>query len=245
MKFLLATRLRRPSPTVRLARLLVVAGPSGSGKSLFLRRLAAGKLPAEIVGALPAGAEHWPQTNGRRMVRRRLAALPAPAAEARLEGLVLHYDILRPFQTAIADYDADASLAVLGWADEVSVAMVTMPREDLAARLAARPPKRRRIGRTLARALHRVGVGTRGKRRRVYDPATEHARHRRLVALYATPGFLESWEARWNAYIAQALGDRLRIPVIRVESGGSRPNGAFHLVAAERSGTMPANESSS
>jgi hypothetical protein len=228
MHVFLSPRLHRPSPECRVGHLLVVAGPSGSGKSEFLRQLAARRLPAEIASVLPIGASSWPQTNGRRMVRGRLPPGSLWNAGGGLPGLVLHYDFLRPFETAIRDFSSDPSLGVLAWAEEASVAVVSMRGDGLAARLAARPPKRRPIGRVLARLFHRLGLRTREKRRRVYDPATEHARHRRLVELYLAPGFLEGWEARWLDYVGAALGPRLRLPIARIDSG-SAGSGGFQL----------------
>jgi hypothetical protein len=123
--------------------------------------------------------------------------------------------------------------------------MVTMPADRLAERLARRPPKPRRVQRGLARLLHRAGLPTRAKGRRVYDAATEHARHRRLVTFYASPAFLADWEGRWQAHLAATLGSRLRRPFLRIESGRPDDPDAFYLVGEGAGGTISAPASSS
>ena len=47
-------------PTTRVAQALIVAGPSGAGKTAFLRALAAGQVRPALMAELPPGAERWP-----------------------------------------------------------------------------------------------------------------------------------------------------------------------------------------
>lgn len=206
MKFLRQPRLRLAPGKTRIGHLLVVSGPSASGKSSFLKQLGTGGLPPDIVAALPPGASDWPQTNGRRIVggggsrgRPRLAREP--------DGLVLHYDFLRPFETSIAGYADDQALAALAAADAITIVTLHAAPERLAEALAARPPKVRRLD-PLRKTAASLGIRAPGKPAPVYDKATEHARHARLIALYRQPGWLAEWHERWRRFVDGSRGGR-------------------------------------
>ena len=120
----------------RVSHLLLVAGPSGAGKSTFLKKLAAGDLPHEIAAALPAEAGSWMQTNGIKVVRKGGGRVHRHGG--RISGLVLHYDIMRPWQSPIADYGDDRSLAALSAADAITMVELRPDPASLAAQLTAR-----------------------------------------------------------------------------------------------------------
>jgi hypothetical protein len=208
MRFLHQPRLRISAMRgPRIAHLLVVAGPSGSGKSTFLKRLGEGQLPAEILQALPNGAPGWPQTNGRRMVQGPLRPVGNPP---RIEGLVLHYDILRPFETALSDYREDRSLAVLGAAERIAVVVLRAPGGQLARQIVTRPPKRHA---TVHAALRNAWSRLRG-RPSIYAGVGEDERHAKLADLYRRPGFIEEWYARWDAFLRGIAGERLESSIV-------------------------------
>lgn len=222
MKFL---RPRLSLNGTRIRHLLIVSGPSGSGKSTFLDQLAAGTLAAAIAAALPAGAGSWPQTNGRRIMRG-----AQPEEPGVIPGLVLHYDFMRLFETPIGSYAEDPDLAALRTADEITVVVLRADAVRLAAQLAARPPKKRLLD-PLTIALRRVitSLGL-SRKQHVYDKATEHGRHARLVALYSNPGVLAAWQERWVEYL-KAAPEPGSCGFLFVEPGtadGNQP--AFRLV---------------
>jgi hypothetical protein len=227
-------------------RLLVVAGPSASGKSRFLSALAKGALPAEVAARLPCGAEAWPQTNGRRIQRGRLPR--RTRGRGPIEGLVLHYDILRPFRTAVSDYATDPALTMLRTAEAVMIIAMVAPNARLADQLAARPPRQRMLDPLTAVWRRWLGARTSA----IYDKASEGERHRELVALYREADFLDSWWRRWGAYVRSAApGDRLK-GVVPVEAEGVAAPGYRlaeapppGLVAGLGAGTTPASTSNS
>jgi hypothetical protein len=157
---------------------------------------------------------------------------------------VLHYDILRPFQTALTSYADDAALAALHHARAVTVVAVSDSGERLADRLAQRPPKRRPgWSVALARLLKRGP--------RVYDIAAEPDRHAKLIQAYRDPEFLASWWKRWFEFIQQEAKDQIT-GVLTVESSGSGPSDLSYRIAERavsssagaqsRRGTIPASE---
>jgi hypothetical protein len=219
VKFLSQPRLKL-TPGSTIGHLVIVAGPSGAGKSTLLARLARGELPADIRAALPQGAEGWPQTNGRRI---QWGRSPFASGATCFPGLVLHYDILRPFQTALTSYGDDPALAALHHARVVTVVALSDSGERLADRLAQRPPKHRpRWWVALARFLRRGP--------RVYDTAAEPDRHAKLVQSYRDPEFLASWWKRWFEFIQQEAKDRIA-GVLTVEPTGSGPSDPSYRIA--------------
>jgi hypothetical protein len=225
LKFL-RPRLRLNGTGTRIRHLLIVSGPSGSGKSTFLAQLAADGLGAEMAAALPAGARHWPQTNGRRIMHGALEQEPGGI----VPGLVLHYDFMRLFETPIEGYADDPDLGPLRAADEVTVVVLRAEAARLADQLAARPPRKRLLD-PVTIALRRMiaGLGLRRKQH-VYDKSTEHGRHARLVALYRDSGALAAWQERWVEYLGKAV-EPASCRLLFVEpatENGNKP--AFRLV---------------
>lgn len=198
------------------ARLLLVSGPSAAGKSTFLERLRQRDLPPDILQALPAGAERWAQTNGRRIVHRRREE-HGSAAES---GVVFHYDIMRPFESAIRDYGDDPDLSPLRRAGSVTLVLIRPAAEDLARRLRDRPP-RTHVAAAIFEAIHGglspVMPTPLRRRRKAYSKFTEHARHRRLVEGYGQAGWLDSWYRRWEDFVAAEFGERLQRPILTIE----------------------------
>jgi len=144
--------------------LLVVSGPTASGKTRLLTRLRTGSLPDELRALLPEAAHCWPQMSARGLVRGRSATFNAARARD-LDGLVLHYDILRPFRTGI-DLARDPALTLLTRAQQVTVLVLYPPREQLLRRYAdrqrARAMRSGRHWRSLV--LDRLIPGRRSKR---------------------------------------------------------------------------------
>lgn len=213
----------------RIGHLLIVSGPSASGKSAFLRELSLGRLPREIAEALPADAATWPRTNGDRLsgglLRRLLARERSP------EGLVLHYDFMRVFETLIADYSEDPALSVLGEAERVTVVVLRPDPERLVAQMerkSAAPMERRRFARRVRRVLRRLQNPA---RQFVYASGSAPARHSRLSALYKTQGFVDAWYERWAAFLSRRKPELVRLTVVVVApAGGTGCAAEFRLV---------------
>ncbi|WP_162917178.1 hypothetical protein [Dongia deserti] len=71
---------------------LIVAGPSGAGKTSFVREFRAGRVPAHIRRHLPQGAETWPQFCCSRHEEWEAFVVETEAAGG-IPGFILHYDI--------------------------------------------------------------------------------------------------------------------------------------------------------
>jgi hypothetical protein len=210
-------RLRiSPASDFRIARLLLVSGASGSGKSTFLRQLAAGRLPPGLMAALPAGAGGWPETNGFGIRGRARVSRDAQGRPV-LEGVVLHYDITRVVDTLIDDYSDDPTLLGLDLADEIGVVLIRAPAERLIRQLGEKRPDPGGLGAMLKGLERRIRLALRPKRRAVYRDAAFRERRERLARLYAEPGFLDERYHRWETFLNETAAPRLKPPIIHVE----------------------------
>lgn len=183
--------------------LLLVAGPSAGGKSEFIRALVGGRLPAEICDRLPPGCESWPLLEANDLLKRGADAAPSPLDYS--QPLIAHYDIVHVPRVQLAGgYAADPFAALLAAAEHVTLVDVCPP-----------------PARLLAQFRHRLGAQRRAKGRlRVLWSRLVHAPLRRAVRtpgeaplvkadLYEDPHWVEACYRGWDAFVRDALGDRL------------------------------------
>jgi len=206
----------------RIRELVVVSGPTSSGKSTFLHNLQAGTLPGEVMERLPAGAKGWSQIGANAL----LSNLPprtidgGKLEQANLEGLVLHYDFLRPWSTGCHQYARDQALDLLACADNITVVTLTPDHERLVSQLISselggeRNPKARgRFGQIVAskgrelvpQGLEQLLLGVPGvdRLRERFRGGGASSYYKNLLEKYETPGWLETWYDRWTAYLTE------------------------------------------
>jgi len=110
----------------RIGRLIVVAGPTSVGKSTFITKLCEGRLPT-IAGSLEMDRTSvWRQVGARS-----LASLPNDDAE----GVILHYDFLRPKFSSSKTYRRDDALGLVDMAEEVTFVTLIASADVLRRRL--------------------------------------------------------------------------------------------------------------
>ena len=154
----------------RIDHLLVVSGPTSSGKKTLARKLCAGELPQ--LGArlgTPDGHVWGASVNANHLTE---------LAETSHERLMFHYDFMRPFLRSARIYEHDEALDLIDCARHVSFVTIWTPLNQLEAQLMN------------AEINPRVDVG-RNKRT---------ARHRRILAEYREPGRVLSHYRAWFEY---------------------------------------------
>jgi hypothetical protein len=218
-----------PFSDLRIKRLLVVSGPSGSGKTTFLDQLASHALPAELMNALPRGASEWPRTNGF-SISGRAGAVRDEAGRQVLDGVVLHYDIMRVFDTMIDRYEDDPALFGLSLAEDISVVLIRAPAELLVRQVHQKRPDPGRMAATLKAMERGIRLALRPKGRPVYREAAFAERRASLGCRYCERGFLDDRYARWMSFLNKFAGGKMKSPIIHVQPVPSIGGGSFRLL---------------
>jgi hypothetical protein len=229
-----------PFSDFRIKRLLVVSGPSGSGKTTFLDQLASRALPAELTAELPPGASEWPQTNGFG-IRGRAGAIRDEAGRQVLEGVVLHYDIMRVFDTMIDRYEDDPALFGLSLAEDISVVLIRAPAELLVRQVHQKRPDPGRMAAALKAVERGIRLALRPKGRPVYREAAFADRRASLGRHYRERGFLDDCYARWVSFLNEFAGGKMTSPILHVQPVPTSGGGSFRLLReVESAAPLPA-----
>ena len=175
--------------------LLVVAGPSGTGKTTFMRMLQAGELDPAVEAALPGGAREWPQFGHN---RRDVPTTSGP--------FVLHYSTTYAPRRR-SGFEADSVLAPIRDADRVVVVTIHAGANRILEQLQGRQVERPK------------DVSFRAQLRRFRRFCRELiGKNRDLIPRYREPGWVEKTYADWDSYLAREAAKRPRdFTIIYVE----------------------------
>ncbi len=211
----------------KIGHLLIVAGPTSSGKSSFLRALEEKRLNTALKEKLPVSAHDWPQLGASKLLNKEKTSQGDPLPDYYLEGLVLHYDLLRPYSTGTHSYERDQALDLLHCADQVTVVTIKPPREQLIRQLqeselsvsssARARGSRQRITPSLkklpsAKMLKKVAKAI--LRPFGLFPAQKSAgHHHKLASYYQDEQWLKSWYDRWSNFVKTAKSDAVLLTV--------------------------------
>jgi hypothetical protein len=197
---------------------LLVAGPSGGGKSEFLRQLRAGTLPEHLVELLPRGCPEWPVAEANNMLKegwdeRRL--LESCGAKDRV---IFHYDITFVHRRALG-YAQDPFCKGLASARELPIIYIKPDLDQLLRQYDGRL-EAHRATKSRPHLIWADWVRMPMKRaalRREGLPAAD------VADLYRSPGFLQTCYAEWEAYISELrqLGTTIHLHVLRPELGSA------------------------
>jgi hypothetical protein len=208
-------------PPLPLRHLIVVAGARGAGKTTFLWDLAKRRLPPEVRRLLPLKAALWPQADASDFG----VWLPMIATDsgkgARIENLVLHYDLVNYY----AGLHTEA-LAVLGEADRLTGVTIAPTLDRLAVQYASRTAGFRDAvlaeGHLPARARNHVAraLVTYPPQRADIPRALKHIDNARMNVLtrYSEAGWLDALHRRWEAEIRRRFRGTA-IAMVVVEPG--------------------------
>jgi hypothetical protein len=184
----------------RVKELVVVTGPTSSGKSTLISQLTRGEQPrlAEALGI--EDPSRWPSAGSKEIKQ---------LGEPELDGLVFHYDFLRPYLRSAKTHDRDEALHLLDTAERVTFVTIWRPPEALRDQLQrGEIEPRTKFGRYRGSKRHRLLAAE------YEDPAQICAHYRRwfeftqrrsdrhLVASFEDPAAsepeiltIEQWEA--------------------------------------------------
>jgi SAM-dependent methyltransferase len=168
----------------RIDELVVVAGPTASGKSMLIDQLMNGALP-ELVGRL--GIERpaeWVTASADTIYR---------LDESRSSKIIFHYDLLGPWGRSCKTHSRDTDLALLGRARKVAFVTLWTPTGTLIERMTKKINHHK--------LWRRTGTVLRGQE----DPK---ARDIKVQHIYQQKDMLLSWYQRWIDFVALKYGDK-------------------------------------
>ena len=227
--------------------LLVVAGLSGSGKSVFVSQLASRQLPAHILAELPPGAEDWQQFS-----RQELMDLLAGSDQI-TPGLIFQCTIGSPHHTrkfALRAND-ERSVHLFDWASSITIVHVKPTAERLLDQISQRKSAHQfRYASIYGPLTDAFAAAARGrlltaKKRLVWHlavysgyshlaPDNKQGKLRKLAALnkrmawktrkYQQSGFIERAHERWEDYVRRTSPSKCPIKEVFVRPAqGSIP----------------------
>lgn len=110
---------------IHVDHLLVVTGPTSSGKSTLLDLIESGRVEGEIRSVLPEDVFGWNQ-----FCHREYDASLDTSKDNPVKGLILHYDFMRPFKKFLSGYEDDVISTLIDRANKVTV-LVIKPENDV------------------------------------------------------------------------------------------------------------------
>jgi hypothetical protein len=179
----IATASRR-----RIDQLTVIAGPTSAGKGTLFR-----SLDAELRSQLGV-----PLTDSGYVT----ASLARTLPRGHHSHVVLHYDMLRPFETSLHDYERDLAVDLIRVAQRITFLTIYADPERLQQQITASEIDSR-------------------------SPGKQSHRHLRIREFYRDPGFIASWYSRWlefcetfrektsGSFFLQNRGDYTILPATR------------------------------
>lgn len=206
--------------------LLLICGPSGGGKSAFIRQLQQGRLPPDIRELLPESAAQWKLVEANDILKGDLDIQEVSQQLSRGEPLLVHYDIVFLHTRGLNRYEQDPAMALWPLAGPITVVFVrpdaaTVQRQHL--QRSARQQRKKSLGSRLwmnwiRKPLRRMRMALTGKH--VVSSMT----------LYQHPHWLETCYEQWQDYLRSLLqrGDTSLLVV--APAPGSPSEEAFILL---------------
>jgi hypothetical protein len=208
--------------------LLVVAGPSGGGKSTFIDALKNDELPGDVAAQLPAEAKHWPVFDAHHLFKRGLDLSWCSAQILAASGAILHYDIVFLRRFAL-DYDDDPAFVLFDRPRDITVVSVEPAPEALQRQFYDRRSEQRN---QKALFSNFWGDFVRGPARRAFKrlgglPVTDF--------LYEDLAWLSGCYAEWHAFVERWLAGKANSKTVRVEplAVPAAGAGSFRLISVQ------------
>lgn len=219
LRLLRFDRATRAVDTPRtLKHIFVIAGPSGSGKSTLMGEFVKDRLPDAIAGDLPRESKTWRRTSGNELSRKGLKGVLS--TKGPIEGLVVHYDIMRAFSRGFGQYSNDPAMREVAEADAaLTVLTILPPREILFEQFLRRARSgeyeewwdRKRLRRQLKTKFREIFY--RVARR---SPRLLKEGHLSLLEVYGSDRALDRWTYRWETYLDSVRAGRDDVRLVYV-----------------------------
>lgn len=207
----------------RIPHLLLLAGPSGAGKTTFVRQLCQGSLPTELQTRLPPDVRDWDRIEGNRFLKRGTQPVFSSTSSQGSRGLIVHYDIVHIHRLQVPAYASDPVFTLVGAADQLGIVNVRPSPTQLLAQFASRESEIYARKGPLHGTWRSVVLGPLAR-------VSHWARGQKALdkrSLYGDVGWLEACYAQWDRFM-DTLPANLRVSVEPAFSADGMPT--FQLV---------------
>ena len=202
----------------KIGHLVVVAGPTSSGKSSFIKAIKTKSLSPTIIDKMPENIIKWPQigashflAHGKTVDNEYLSADP-------LEGLLLHYDLLRPYTAKTHDYNRDQILDLIDCSEQLTVFTIIPEKNQLINQLVNNELGGKRPGLNdskkagLHKAIFKKNTPFSFKRLKglfrkflialgLLPHKKRSTHHQKLYFHYQEDGWLDFWYDKWSDFL--------------------------------------------
>lgn len=140
------------------SQILFISGPSGGGKSAFIRQLRQGSLPPEIAQRLPPQAATWDLIEANDILKNDIALPPLIAQLNAGKCFIVHYDIVFIHCRHLSDYALDPAMQLFDHTAAVQLLWIRPEPEDLRRQFSQRSQtllKRKSLGSRLWASIFR------------------------------------------------------------------------------------------
>lgn len=213
--------------------LLLIAGPSGAGKTVFINQFRAGTLAPELQQLLqqllPGNARTWPQVGANDCMKRGVGIGKVLPRDWQAPGAVVHYDTAYIHRFGVTAYEQDPIAGLFRSAGQIVAVSIAPPASALRAQFGNRLARQRgakkashlvwkdHVRRPIERALNRL---------RGLDP-------RDTGDLYRDAEWLARCYAEWNAYVGRLIAGKPGSRAVTLEpcvDAAGRPS--FRVISA-------------
>lgn len=207
--------------------LILVAGPSGGGKSTFIRQLAAKTLAPDIMACLPEQGGGWPTVEANNVLKGSLARETLLRDMCRTGEWLVHYDIVFIHCYGLKSYQDDPVMELLTGADVLDVVFVRPAGDVLRRQFGDRQVRHHQ---TKSKASLLWGRWFRRPLRRVLAPWTGKAVCT-TAELYARDHWLADCYSQWETFCQHLVKRHPHATLTVVEPTSGPGAAAFRLVS--------------
>ena len=205
----------------------MVSGPSGGGKSTFIRQLSERTLAPEILALLPEPSGAWPVVEANDVLKGNLTREALLEIKSRPGGVLVHYDIVFIHCYGLKRYEDDPALELLAGADALHVVFVRPEAHVVRKQFFDRKARHQK---TKSKASLLWGRYFRHPLRRALAPFTGKPTLS-TERLYGERQWLAGCYQEWEAFLRRLAERSPGAKVIVVEPAGSGEAEAFRLAA--------------
>lgn len=209
--------------------LIIVTGPTSSGKTTLLRAIHSGELDEETKRLLPEDAGQWPNVPSMNTFTRDYIEKLGSSRDNPLKGMVMHYDFMRPFKKILKGYEQDNIDQIINCAGKVTVFIIKPEKEVLLRQLkkgelAGNSVKTGQIDLQmrsfLTRLFHKIPERPRNRLKKLLFSSSKRSVtdfNKILYYKYQEDGWVDGWYRKFETYLESkgATGKSISVNYIK------------------------------